>query len=178
MTVDGVYACLVIPLQLQSEANAREHHMAKHRRKKFQQGFVWPHLVIAGAHLAGNPVAMAFCRFGQHMDPDNNGGSFKHVQDGICRHLGVNDGQIPITYDQIDNGLAGFSVMIRMEAHHDEAGGSGGRLAGSVRHHAGVVSQAALDRRAGAGDGAGEGRALPARSGAASHHWLGKGGGE
>lgn len=89
--------------------------MAKHVRKKEQQAFVWAHLIAAREFLIGVPVAMSFCRFGRHMDADNNGSSFKHVQDGICRHFGIDDGSIPIVYSEIVSSIYGFSVMIRME---------------------------------------------------------------
>jgi len=108
-----------IPLQLVSEANQRESHWAKHRRKKGQQE-------IAAAYLRQEnidglrPTRIGLTRVvpasGKHagklMDDDNLAGCFKHVQDAIAKELGMDDGDIKWSYHQIRHGLEHFVDVV------------------------------------------------------------------
>ncbi len=74
-----------------SEANRRDHHMARHRRAKGQAAAVA--LALAPCPRVPLPVRVALVRVGgRPLDPDNLAGGFKAVQDEVARWLGVDDG--------------------------------------------------------------------------------------
>jgi hypothetical protein len=90
--------CVVLPIRVVSEANQREHWAKKASRAKAQRSIV---RLAVGAHLRSRslhgsalaPVVVSFTRIGpRKLDMDNLAGSFKHVQDGVCDALGIDDG--------------------------------------------------------------------------------------
>ena len=84
---------LSIPVKLVSEANMREHWAIKNKRKKHQQMVVAYALTGLKRDIPAFPVHVVITRVGvRKLDPDNLAGSFKHVQDGIAKVLGCDDG--------------------------------------------------------------------------------------
>lgn len=108
-----------VPLRLVSEANQSEHWATKMRRKKAQQSAIaltfppWARGVMKGK---GWPkcVVLLIRQGPRAMDPDNNAGSFKHVQDAIAAQLGIDDGdsRIAWTYEQAKGD---YAVTVQVE---------------------------------------------------------------
>ena len=89
---------VTLPLELASEANAREHHMARHRRTRW-------HRDTTAAALHGRipprgPWAVTMVRVAPDaLDSDNATNSAKHVRDQIAEWLGCGDGpRDPVTW--------------------------------------------------------------------------------
>ena len=94
-----------IPVQVVSEANQREHHMAKHRRKKRQREVAAAFLYQAGFNSMDRVVAAVtltrvYAGRCKSMDDDNLAGSFKHVQDAVSAVIGIDDARIKWQYRQ------------------------------------------------------------------------------
>lgn len=93
-----------IPVLTIGETNAREHHMATHRRKKSQQLIVKRYLSMDGSAFREGVSAVHITRLGgRKMDPsDGLPAAHKHVQDEVARWLGIDDGdeRVKYTYDQ------------------------------------------------------------------------------
>lgn len=84
---------LSIPVKLVSEANMREHWAIKRKRNKQHQMTVTYALAGLKRDIPAFPVRVIMTRVGvRKLDPDNLAGSFKHVQDGIAKVLGCDDG--------------------------------------------------------------------------------------
>ena len=110
---------LAVPgLKVKSEANQREHFMTRHRRKVGQQNALAAALVGLSPPPAGRPIRVTFTREyagrGKRLDTDNLAGSFKHVQDGLAKWLGRDDGDqgIEWRYGQRPAGAAGLVIII------------------------------------------------------------------
>ena len=111
-----VFACSV-PVKVVSEANQREHHMAKHRRKKDQQKVTL--LVLQSKHASGASFAArtvwltrVIANRGKSMDADNLAGSFKHVQDAVAKWLGIDDGKLRWAYFQVRGHAPAVNIEI------------------------------------------------------------------
>ena len=91
---------LQLPVRVVSEANMREHPLAKHRRKCDQQRAVLAALKAAERNLPKlSAVTVTMTRLGpRKLDTDNLWGSFKGVRDCIGAWLGTGDAP--------DNGVA------------------------------------------------------------------------
>ena len=91
-----------LPIFTVSEANRREHHMARHRRRKKQREDA--HLLMKQFKRPRLPVVITLTRVAPRMlDPhDNLPMSVKAVVDGICDWLRVPDdsGDIFFLYQQ------------------------------------------------------------------------------
>lgn len=105
-------------IRLRSEANLREHWSAKGRRKKAQQhefAILWRNMKTE----VQLPATIVLTRHSERlMDPDNNAGSFKHVQDALAALLKVDDGdveQVRWVYEQakVKRGEFYFTIEIR-----------------------------------------------------------------
>lgn len=96
--LDG--ATISIPFLTVSEANQREHPMAKHRRKKLQQQIVTQCLNAAVPLRRDEVVRVNICRMGgRKMDEtDNLPASAKHVIDAIAKWLGIDDRDDSVKY--------------------------------------------------------------------------------
>ena len=99
-----------LPIQTVSEANQREHHFAKYRRKRAQHKTTKLSLLRAGSIFLNQVRAsisverriappgfprtrIVLTRYGPNpLDTDNLSGSFKHIRDEIARIVGVDDG--------------------------------------------------------------------------------------
>ena len=108
-----------LPVKTVSEANEREHWRTRHGRKKKQQGEVaevWPVIayILKTRNLTG-PWRIDLTRIGpQSLDSDNLAGAFKHVQDAICKALGVNDADTTNRYFQEPQGKRVYGVRVRL----------------------------------------------------------------
>lgn len=118
---DGRFTC-VFPVKTVSEANQREHWRTRANRKKSQQETVeesWPVCKsrwAAWAAQSAQPWTIRMVRLGpQALDPDNLAGSFKHVQDQLCRLIGVDDGdasRVKFEYAQEPRGVLVYGVRV------------------------------------------------------------------
>jgi hypothetical protein len=93
-----------LPLRTQSEANQREHHMAKARRVAAQRRGVGLALA-AVARRVGLPAVVTLRRVGPSngLDDDNLRSSLKAVRDGVADAFGVDDrrtGPLAWRYEQ------------------------------------------------------------------------------
>lgn len=107
------------PVRTVSEANQREHFMAKYRRKKAQQLEM---LAALQNNLVGKliefPCVVRLTRIGpKALDTDNLAGAFKHCQDAIARKLGVDDGdteKIRWEYHQAPIRIREYGVKVQI----------------------------------------------------------------
>ena len=92
---------ITIPIRIESEANLREHHMAKARRvKKQREAVAWAFKTVscedklnAIAPLMVQPLSITLTRIAPRvLDSDNCQRGFKAVRDQIAQELGINDG--------------------------------------------------------------------------------------
>ncbi len=117
--ISASYIRLELPIRVVSEANQRDHYMAKHSRKVAQQAELtteWRRLVKK--HRLTLPVTVRFTRIGpKALDSDNLAGSFKHVRDSLAKILGVDDGddRISFTYAQQANGKRVYGIQIEIQ---------------------------------------------------------------
>jgi len=86
-----------IPVKVKSEANMREHHMAKYRRSKAQKNAAYL-MTVTEAKPYREPkssitVAMirGYGKRGKKMDSDNLARSMKACRDGIASGLCIDD---------------------------------------------------------------------------------------
>lgn len=115
-------------LKVISEANKREHHMARYRRSQDQKAAIRAALEPYGLLLRavgcevadhGARVRVTFTRIGAgKLDRDNKAGAFKHVQDEVARMLGVDDGndRIDWRYEQKLGSPSNPGVVVEVEA--------------------------------------------------------------
>jgi len=96
----------IIPVKVISEANQREHPMARHRRKRKQQDAA---ALVCRQHdiiehyqrdMTVRLTRLVPKRYPRLMDSDNLAGSFKHVQDAIADEIRVNDRDVKWEYAQ------------------------------------------------------------------------------
>lgn len=103
------------PLRVVSEANQREHYMAKHRRKKEQQATVWAEWQLRRWRV-GLPCLVRLTRVGpKALDSDNLAGAFKHVRDAIAAMIGVDDGSPLIRFEYAQEAIGRRDYAIRIE---------------------------------------------------------------
>ena len=99
---------ITIPLEVMSEANRREHYMAKARRVKCQRQRTWAALAqMHGGSVRHSPppaVVRLTRLMGHRQRPfdadDNLRAAFKAVKDEICSFFSVDDGpKCPIRWE-------------------------------------------------------------------------------
>jgi hypothetical protein len=116
---------VTLPLRTISENNAREHHMARARRRKAQRDMTA--LVLRGHIRAASlapPYLVTLTRLApRKLDGDNLQGALKAVRDGVADALGVDDGdEQAVTWDYAQRPatghvlLRGQGVEVRIEA--------------------------------------------------------------
>lgn len=109
-----------LPLLTVSEANMREHWAVKAKRKKQHTQVAAMLTRSAFSGVVGKPplpLCITLTRHGKRrLDPDNLAGSFKGIQDGIAKALGVDDGDERLTwvYDQ-RKGCVDLGVRVSIE---------------------------------------------------------------
>lgn len=108
-----------IPIRTVSETNMREHHMARHRRRKGQRQTAG--LVLLGALRAEGvkaPCGVLLTRVAPSggLDGDNLVSSLKAVRDGVADALGLDDADPRITwaYEQRRGKRGEYAVIIRV----------------------------------------------------------------
>lgn len=82
-----------VPVKTISENNAREHHMARHRRRAMQRNMVALHLLAHRLCRPAPPYVITLTRIaGRKLDGDNLQGACKAIRDAVAKHLGIDDG--------------------------------------------------------------------------------------
>ena len=116
---------VTLPIRTISENNAREHHMARARRRKAQRDMT---ALAIRAHLRSAtlaaPYLVTLTRLApRKLDGDNLQGAMKAIRDGVADALGVDDGDesaVTWAYDQRPATgpalLRGQGVEVRVEA--------------------------------------------------------------
>lgn len=109
-----------VPLKTVSEANQREHHMAKARRVKAHRGTME---LAMRAHLGGKriwtPAIITLTRIAPRLlDSDNAVGAMKACRDGIAAAIGIDDGSplVEWRYAQARGKAREYAVRVRLEA--------------------------------------------------------------
>ena len=110
-----------IPIRTVSELNAREHHMARHRRRQREKRAVYlPVLAALRKHGVTAPCSVKLTRVAPSngLDQDNLVSSMKSVIDAIAKALGVDDRDKRITwsYDQRRGKPKQYAVEVRVVA--------------------------------------------------------------
>ena len=106
----------VIPLQLVSVANKREHWAVKARRVKAERTTVGWHLRQEHGRPE-LPVSVTLTRLGPRpFDPDNNVASLKAVQDAVADWLGCDDGDERVRWEYRQKRHPEYAVVIEVSA--------------------------------------------------------------
>jgi hypothetical protein len=110
---------VTVPVRTRSETNMREHHMARHRRRKTVRVTVG--LVVRGALQGAGvsgplEVVMTRCAPSNGLDGDNLVSSLKSVRDGVADALGIDDRDPRVTWrcEQRRAKRGDWSVEIRI----------------------------------------------------------------
>ena len=105
-----------LPIFTVSEANRREHHMVRHRRRKKQRADA--HMLMKQFKRPRLPVTITLTRVAPRIldSHDNLPMSLKSAVDGICDWLGVDDQseEVRILYGQIKR-PATHEIHVRIE---------------------------------------------------------------
>jgi len=97
---EGRVLLVSAPIHVVSEANRREHHMAKARRVKAQRSAAAMVCRTSFGAPPGPPLLIRLTRFApRKLDSDNLAGAFKAIRDGIADWLGINDGDERLRWD-------------------------------------------------------------------------------
>lgn len=84
---------LTVPVKTISENNAREHHMARHRRRAMQRQVVTIHMLAHRLCRPAPPYQITLTRIaGRKLDSDNLQGACKAIRDAVAAALGIDDG--------------------------------------------------------------------------------------
>ncbi len=89
---------VTVPLRTASGLNAREHHMARHRRVKAERESVsW---MLGGKTRPNLPCVVTLTRVspGRGLDDDNTVGALKACRDQVAAWLGVDDADERVTW--------------------------------------------------------------------------------
>ncbi len=115
----------VIPVEIKSEMNLREHWRTRNARFKDHKKFValcWPRNRHNLRYVPKIPVLVTLTWLRpepQAMDDDNLAGGFKAIRDAIAGWMGVDDGMIPkikFEYRQAEGAPSDYcGVKIRVE---------------------------------------------------------------
>lgn len=122
----------ILGLHTVSEANTRDHHMERARRKREHTDTVRAHVLSRMTRTTMNvlddaAVQVTLTRIGaKRLDTDNLAGSFKGVQDGVALALGIDDGdpRIVWSYQQecrrSERGVQPYGVKIEIDVKKAE----------------------------------------------------------
>lgn len=114
----------MIPMELPSGANLREHWATKAKRVKMQReaGFLLvssePELLdICSGLKAGSKYCVTFHRVGKRLlDDDNLAYAFKAVRDGVAQALLVNDNHPGVQWAYEQSTGKHCSIVVKVEA--------------------------------------------------------------
>ncbi len=105
------------PLRVISEANQREHYMARHRRKVARQletSAEWRRAI--GARRIVLPCVIRLTRIGcKKLDDDNLANGFKACRDQIAREIGIDDGSELLRFEYQQEVTAKRQYAVRVE---------------------------------------------------------------
>lgn len=108
-----------MPMHLVSEANVREHHMA--RAKRVQQQRAVTRMCLAPRFMGANPEfrqpgwTVRITRIGKRtLDGDNLQSACKAVRDGVADALGLDDGDPRITWAYAQSIGSRYEVRIEV----------------------------------------------------------------
>lgn len=113
-----IFDPLILPIKTISEANTRQHYMARHRRAQAQKGTAY--LLTKPARFAPLkkfPATVTLTRVApRRLDSDNLTSSMKACRDGIALALGIDDGDERVTwnYDQRKGAPGEYAVEIKV----------------------------------------------------------------
>jgi len=104
-----------LPIRTYSESNMREHWAARAKRAKSQRETACLFARQWVDDLPPKPWRITLTRIGKRrLDTGNNPGSMKHVQDGLCDAIGIDDGDEE--HDWLYKQRKGdYSVEVRIE---------------------------------------------------------------
>jgi len=110
----------LIPIKIKSAANLREHWGARMRRAKRERGAA---AVFYRGHILDKPskdskISVTLARRSARLlDSDNLASAFKSIRDGIADALGINDGDMRITwnYEQEKAKKGEETIAVRIE---------------------------------------------------------------
>lgn len=115
----GFRLAVEMPIRTYSEANQREHYMAKARRAKAQRRgayFLLRRQSAFSKPADGVVIRICLTRLGaRRLDKDNLAGSFKHVQDGIADWLGIDDGSPRLSWEYAQETSGKYGVRVCIE---------------------------------------------------------------
>lgn len=88
---------IVLPIRTVLGQNAREHHMARHKRIRREKEAV--HYSLHGKPKPSIPCVVLLTRISPNKcDDDNLSGAMKSIRDAIATWLGVDDGDDRVKY--------------------------------------------------------------------------------
>jgi hypothetical protein len=122
----SVAFAVTVPVRVVSEANARGHWTACHKRFAEQARGVSACLAsVSGAAVTaayllqtGGSASVALTRLGgKALDCDNLAGAFKAIRDVVARKIGVDDGDPAVewTYGQAPGGDEGIRIDVEVQ---------------------------------------------------------------
>lgn len=115
------YVRVAYPLRLESSPNQRIHWAAQLAIKKKQFDIGRDIVLLNALHLMGRRAySIELLRIGARAcDRDNIAASFKHIQDGVCDTLGLNDGdrtRVRISYGQCVRKPVAYGIIVAITA--------------------------------------------------------------
>lgn len=116
---------VLVPVKVVSALNQREHWSARKRRAEgHRKATYWALMSTLGSGRVGIQawprISVSFTRVyrgqGKEMDGDNLQGSIKHVRDGLCDWLGIDDAsdRFVWAYHQRRGNVTGIEILLEM----------------------------------------------------------------
>jgi hypothetical protein len=94
-----VGALIVLPLRIESEANAREHWAKKAKRVKQHREAAYWHCKAGDMPRFMFPLTVRVTRIApRELDDDNLSGGCKALRDGVADYLGIKDNDPRVTW--------------------------------------------------------------------------------
>lgn len=126
MTNTNLQLQFSMPVRVISEANARDHHMKRYRRKSAQQMATHVQWKQAQAARGGVkvilPCVVRLTRIGsRRLDDDNLAGAFKACRDQIAREIGVDDGSELIRFEYAQEAIGKRHYEVKVEVYRNDA---------------------------------------------------------
>jgi hypothetical protein len=110
-----------MPVRVISEANARDHHMVRYKRKLAQQNttaVAWLWACAAQRVNVSLPCVVRLTRIGaRKLDDDNLAGAFKACRDQIAREIGVDDGSELIKFEYAQEAIGKRQYEVKVEVY-------------------------------------------------------------
>ena len=116
---------VLVPMRTVSETNMREHHMARHRRRKAQrEAAYWTMAAALGVswEVPGRVVLTRLAA--RRLDDDNLRGALKAVRDGVADALHVDDGSDVVLWDYLQRKPSKTEPKMGVEIRIESKGGA------------------------------------------------------